>query len=270
MSLMNLQYIGLEEINGPLVFLDDVEGVGNEEMVEIKVDDGSVRYGRVVQIVGKRVAIQVFEGTNGISLDNTRATFTGHPVEMGLSKEILGRTFNGSGKPIDGLGYVYVDERRDINGLPLNPVARIYPRNYIQTGVSSIDALTTLIRGQKLPIFSGSGMPHNDLAVQIVKQAKIADGDGSNFCIVFAAMGVKNDVARYFRRSFEEAGVMNNVVMFLNLSNEPIIERILTPRFALTAAEYLAYRHDMHVLVILTDMTAYSSAPRVSCRAREK
>lgn len=262
MSLMNLQYIGLEEINGPLVFLDDVEGVGNEEMVEIKVDDGSVRYGRVVQIVGKRVAIQVFEGTNGISLDNTRATFTGHPVEMGLSKEILGRTFNGSGKPIDGLGYVYVDERRDINGLPLNPVARIYPRNYIQTGVSSIDALTTLIRGQKLPIFSGSGMPHNDLAVQIVKQAKIADGDGSNFCIVFAAMGVKNDVARYFRRSFEEAGVMNNVVMFLNLSNEPIIERILTPRFALTAAEYLAYRHDMHVLVILTDMTAYSEALR--------
>lgn len=259
---MNLQYIGLEEINGPLVFLDDVEGVGNEEMVEIRVDDGSVRYGRVVQIVGKRVAIQVFEGTNGISLDNTRATFTGHPVEMGLSKEILGRTFNGSGKPIDGLGYVYVDERRDINGLPLNPVARIYPRNYIQTGVSSIDALTTLIRGQKLPIFSGSGMPHNDLAVQIVKQAKIADGDGSNFCIVFAAMGVKNDVARYFRRSFEEAGVMNSVVMFVNLSNEPIIERILTPRFALTAAEYLAYRHDMHVLVILTDMTAYSEALR--------
>ncbi len=259
---MNLQYIGLEEINGPLVFIDDVEGVGNEEMVEIRLDNGAVRYGRVVQIDGKRVAIQVFEGTNGISLENTRAIFTGHPVEVGLSKEILGRTFNGSGKPIDGLGNVYVDERRDINGLPLNPVSRVYPRDYIQTGISSIDALTTLIRGQKLPIFSGSGMPHNELAVQIVKQAKIADADGDNFCIVFAAMGVKNDVARYFRRSFEEAGVMNRVVMFLNLSNEPIIERILTPRFALTVAEYLAFKHHMHVLVILTDMTAYSEALR--------
>jgi V/A-type H+/Na+-transporting ATPase subunit B len=259
---MNLQYIGLDEIKGPLIFLDDVEGIGFEEMVEIKLPNQSSRFGRVVQIEGKRVAIQVFQGTQDISLINTKTKFSGHPVEMSLSKEILGRIFNGSGKPIDGLGEVYIDETRNINGHPLNPVARVYPRNFIQTGVSSIDALTTLIRGQKLPIFSGSGMPHNELAVQIVKQAKIAEDKGDNFCIVFAAMGVKNDVADYFKRQFEEAGVMHKVVMFLNLSNEPIIERTLTPRFALTAAEYLAFKHDMHVLTILTDMTSYCEALR--------
>lgn len=259
---MNLQYIGLDEINGPIIFLDDVEGVGYEEMVEIRLPNQASRYGRVVQIEGKKVAIQVFEGTQEISLTNTKTKFSGHPVEMALSKEILGRTFNGSGRPIDGLGEVYIDELRNINGHPLNPVARVYPRNFIQTGISSIDALTTLIRGQKLPIFSGSGMPHNELAVQIVKQAKIAEEDGDNFCIVFAAMGVKNDVADYFRRQFEEAGVMHKVVMFLNLSNEPIIERTLTPRFALTAAEYLAYKHNMHVLTILTDVTSYCEALR--------
>jgi len=259
---MNLQYIGLDEIKGPLIFLDGVTGVGFEEMVEIKLNDGSSRFGRVVQMEGEKVAIQVFEGTQNISLVNTKTKFTGHSVEMSLSKEILGRTFNGSGRPIDGLGEVFVDEKRNINGQPLNPVSRIYPRDYIQTGISSIDALTTLIRGQKLPIFSGSGMPHNELAVQIVKQAKIAESKGNDFCIVFAAMGVKNDVAAYFRHSFEEAGVMNKVVMFLNLSNEPIIERILTPRFALTAAEYLAFKHDIHVLVILTDITSYCEALR--------
>jgi len=260
--MMNLQYIGLDEINGPLIFLDDVTGVGFEEMVEIKLTNGATRYGRVVQIEGTRVAIQVFEGTQNISLTNTRTRFTGHSVEMSLSKEILGRTFNGSGRPIDGLGEVFIDEKRNINGHPLNPVSRVYPRDYIQTGISSIDALTTLIRGQKLPIFSGSGMPHNELAVQIVKQAKIAESKGNDFCIVFAAMGVKNDVAAYFRHSFEQAGVMSKVVMFLNLSNEPIIERILTPRFALTAAEYLAFKHDIHVLVILTDITSYCEALR--------
>lgn len=259
---MNLQYIGLDEIKGPLIFLDDVEGVGFEEMVEIKLANQSSRFGRVVQIEGKKVAIQVFQGTQDISLTNTKTKFFGHPVEMSLSKEILGRVFNGSGRPIDGLGEVYIDETRNINGHPLNPVSRVYPRNFIQTGISSIDALTTLIRGQKLPIFSGSGMQHNELAVQIVKQAKIAEDQGDNFCIVFAAMGVKNDVADYFKRQFEEAGVMHKVVMFLNLSNEPIIERTLTPRFALTAAEYLAFKHDMHVLTILTDMTSYCEALR--------
>lgn len=259
---MSLQYLGLDEINGPLVFLDHVEGVGYEEMVEIRCKDGSSRMGRVVQLEGSRAAIQVFEGTNGLSLTNTRTRFKGKPMELPLSLELLGRVFNGSGRPIDGLGEIYAEKSADINGLPLNPVSRVYPRNYINTGISSIDALMTLIRGQKLPIFSGSGIPHNELAVQLVKQAKISDGDGKNFCIVFAAMGVKNDVADYFRRSFEEAGVMEHVAMFVNLSNDPIIERTLTPRCALTAAEYLAFEHGMHVLVIMTDITSYCEALR--------
>lgn len=259
---MNLQYIGLEEVNGPLVFLDKVENVGFEEMVEIQMKDGELRHGKVVQIDGKKAAIQVFEGTNGMSLSNTKIKFTGKPMEIGLSIEILGRTFNGSGEPIDGLGPVFVDEFFDINGTPLNPVSRVYPRNYINTGISSIDVLATLIRGQKLPIFSGSGMPHNEVAVQIVKQSKISEGEGKQFCVVFAAMGVKNDVADYFKRSFEEAGVMEKVVMFINVSNDPIIERLLTPRCALSAAEYLAFRHDMHVLVIMTDITSYCEALR--------
>ncbi len=259
---MNLQYIGLEGIDGSLIFLDGVTGVGFEEMVEIRLETGEIRYGRIVQISGQRVAVQVFEGTQDLSLVNTKTKFTGRPVEMALSKEILGRTFSGSGHPIDGLGEIFSDEKSNINGMPLNPVSRVYPKNFIQTGISSIDALTTLIRGQKLPIFSGAGLPHNELAVQIVKQAKIADENKSNFCIVFAAMGVKNDVAAYFKKSFQEAGVMHKVAMFLNLSNEPIIERILTPRFALTAAEYLAYKHDMHVLVILTDISSYCEALR--------
>jgi len=259
---LNLQYIGLEEINGPLVFLDHVENVGYEEMVEIQLSNGTTRYGRVVEIEGTKVAIQVFEGTNSMSLSNTKIKFSGRPMEIGLSLEILGRTFSGSGEPIDGLGPIFVDEFQDINGRPLNPVSRVYPRNYINTGISTIDALTTLIRGQKLPIFSGSGLPHNELAVQIVKQAKISEEEGQQFCIVFAAMGVKNDVASYFKRSFEEAGVLEKVVMFVNVSNDPIIERLLTPRCALSAAEYLAFKHNMHVLVILTDITSYCEALR--------
>lgn len=259
---MRLQYVGLDEINGPLIFLDNVEGVSFEEVVEISCQNGTTRMGRVVELDGKRAVIQVFEGTNHMSLKNTKTRFLGKPMEMPLSKELLGRTFNGAGQPIDGLGDIYAEKRADINGQPLNPVARVYPRNYINTGISSIDALTTLIRGQKLPIFSGSGMPHNELAVQLVKQAKISEGDGKNFAIVFAAMGVKNDVADYFKRSFEEAGVMDKVVMFVNLSNDPIIERTLTPRCALTVAEYLAYEHDMHILVILTDITSYCEALR--------
>jgi V/A-type H+-transporting ATPase subunit B len=183
-------------------------------------------------------------------------------MKIGLSLEVLGRMFNGIGEPIDGLGPIYCESEEDINGLPLNPVSRTYPRNYIHTGISSIDGLTTLIRGQKLPIFSGAGMPHNELAVQIVKQAKIAETKNQSFGIVFAAMGVKNDVADYFKRSFEEAGVLEKVVMYLNLSNDPIIERLITPRCALTTAEYLAYNKNMHVLVIMTDMTSYCEALR--------
>lgn len=259
---MSLQFVGLSEINGPLVVLDHVPSVSFDEMVELKMTNGAVRLGRVVQVDGERVVIQVFEGTNGISLTNASVRLLGHPVEMPLSPEVLGRTLSGAGRPIDGLGDVYALKKADINGKPLNPVARTYPKNYINTGISSIDCLTTLIRGQKLPIFSGSGMQHNKLAVQIVRQANIAEAAGQKFGVVFAAMGVKNDVADYFRRSFEEAGVMDKVVMFLNLSNDPIIERILTPRCALTTAEYLAFEQDMHILVVMTDMTSYCEALR--------
>lgn len=259
---MNLQYVGLNEINGPLVVLDGVEGASYDEVVDIRLDDGSSRIGRVVEISGNKAVLQVFEGTNGLSLKNTRTRFMGKPMEMPLSPEILGRVFNGAGRPVDGLGEIYAEKTADINGKPLNPVSRSYPRNYIHTGISSIDVLMTLIRGQKLPIFSGSGLSHNKLAVQIVRQAEIAEESGQEFAVVFAAMGVKNDVADYFRRSFEESGVLQRVAMFLNLSNDPIIERILTPRCALTAAEYLAFEKNMHILVILTDMTSYAEAVR--------
>lgn len=259
---MNVKYIGLSEINGPLVALDHVSGISYDEMAEIKLDDGTRRLARVVEVEKDRAVLQVFEGTKGLSLVNTTTSFQGKPMELALSTEMLGRIFSGAGKPIDGLGDIFPEKYRDINGSPLNPVSRTYPRNYINTGISSIDALTTLIRGQKLPIFSGSGLSHNKLAVQIVRQAKIADENGQDFAIVFGAMGVKNDVADYFKRCFEETGVLQRVAMFLNLSNDPIIERILTPRCALTCAEYLAFEHDMHILVILTDMTSYAEALR--------
>ena len=259
---MILDYIGVKEINGSLIVLDDVENASFEEVVDIRMDDGTMRQGRIVQMEGKRVVIQVFEGTRGISLQNTRTRLLGHPMEMPLSPEILGRVFDGAGRPIDGLGDIFPLKRANINGTPINPVSRIYPKNYINTGISTIDVLMTLIRGQKLPIFSGSGMKHNELAVQIARQAKIKDANENNFAIVFAAMGAKNDVAEYFRRSFDESGVLQKVVMFLNLSNDPIIERILTPRCALTVAEYLAFELGMHVLVIMTDMTAYCEALR--------
>lgn len=259
---MSIQYVGLSEINGPLVVIDNVKNVSYDEIAQIKLDDGTIRLGRVVEVSEDRAVLQVFEGTKGISLKNTQTKFAGKPMEMPLSTEILGRVFNGAGKPIDGLGEIYSEKSVDINGKPLNPVSRTYPRNYIRTGISSIDALMTLIRGQKLPIFSGSGMSHNKLAVQIVRQAQIAEDSGQEFAVIFGAMGVKNDVADYFKKSFEETGVLSKVAMFLNLSNDPIIERILTPRCALTAAEYLAFEKDMHILVILTDMTSYAEALR--------
>ena len=259
---MIIDYLGVKEINGSLIVIDGVENVSFEEVVDIRLETGEVRQGRVVQIDGKRIVVQVFEGTRNISLDNTRTRLTGRPMEMPLSPEILGRVFDGAGRPIDGLGEIFPEKRVNINGTPINPVSREYPRNYINTGVSSIDVLTTLIRGQKLPIFSGSGMKHNELAIQIARQAKISGADKNNFAIVFAAMGVKNDVANYFKKSFEESGVLERVVMFLNLSNDPVIERTLTPRCALTTAEYLAFELDMHILVIMTDMTSYAEALR--------
>ena len=259
---MIIDYVGVKEINGSLIVLDNVEDASFEEMVDIRLDNGTFRHGRIVQIEGKRIVIRVFEGTKSISLDNTRTRLKAKPMELPLSPEIMGRVFSGAGVPIDGLGDVYPVKRANINGTPMNPVSRIYPRNYINTGISTIDTLMTLIRGQKLPIFSGSGMKHNELAVQIVRQAKISDDEDNNFCVVFAAMGVKNDVADYFRRSFDQSGVLSRVVMFLNLANDPIIERTLTPRCALTAAEYLAFECNMHVLVIMTDMTSYAEALR--------
>lgn len=257
---MIIEHTGLIQINGPLVVLDGVPDAANEEIVELRSGDGTSRMGRVVQMSGQRIVVQVFEGTRGLSLENTQVSLTGHPMELPLSPEILGRVFDGVGRPLDGLGEVYPQRRENVNGKPINPVSRIMPRSYINTGISAIDGLTTLIRGQKLPIFSGSGMRHNELAVQIARQANI--GDGEEFAIVFAAMGVKNDVADYFRRSFEESGAMGRVVMFLNLANDPIVERTITPRCALTAAEYLAFTLEMHVLVILTDMTSYCEAVR--------
>ncbi len=255
-------HVGLSEISGSLVVLDGVENASFEEIVELRLTDGTTRTGRVVQIDGERIVVQVFEGTSGISLQNTSTVMTGRPMEMPLSPELLGRVFSGTGRPVDGLGEIFPEVSRDINGVPINPVSRSYPRDFISTGISSIDGLATLIRGQKLPIFSGSGMKHNELAVQIVRQAKIKGADSSNFAIVFCAMGVKNDVADYFRRSFEASGVLERVVMFLNLSSDPIIERVLTPRCALTVAEYLAFELGMHILVVMTDMTAYAEALR--------
>lgn len=259
---MVINYVGVKEINGSLIVIDGVKGVSFEEIVDIELEDGSKRQGRVVQIDGERIVVQVFEGTRAVSLNNTKTRLTGRPMEMPLSPEIMGRVLNGAGKPIDGLGDIFPVKKQNINGTAINPVSRIYPRNYINTGISSIDTLMTLIRGQKLPIFSGSGMKHNELAVQIVRQAKISGADSTNFGVVFAAMGVQNDVAQYFKKSFEESGVMSRVVMLLNLSNDPIIERMLTPKCALTVAEYLAFELDMHILVIMTDMTSYAEALR--------
>lgn len=261
---MAIEYMGLNNIQGPLVVIEGVDDTFYEEMVTVTLDSGEKRIGRVIEISGDKAVIQVFEGTSNLSLTNTKTKFMGETMRLPLSKEMLGRTLDGVGRPIDGLGDYFADEVRDVNGQPINPVSREYPNNFIQTGISSIDALATLIRGQKLPIFSGDGMPHDALAVQIARQAKITgdDEDGDKFAIVFAAMGVKHDVADYFKKSFEESGVLGKVVMFLNLSNDPVVERIITPRCALTAAEYLAFKHDMHVLAILTDMTSYAEALR--------
>ena len=224
---MAIEYLGLSEINGPLVVLEDVKDAFFEEIVEFTVEGNQKKLGRITAVYEDKAIIQVFEGTDNMSLKNTHTRLTGHPMEIALSEEILGRTFDGIGKPIDGLGPITADYKANINGLPLNPVTRQYPRNYIRTGISAIDGLTTLIRGQKLPIFSGNGLPHDDLAAQIVQQASLGDNTDEKFAIVFAAMGVKYDVAEFFRRTFEESGVSDHVVMFLNLANDPVVERLI-------------------------------------------
>ena len=259
---MAIEYLGLSSINGPLIALEGVQDAFYDEIVDFVVNGKEHKMGRIVEVYKDKAIIQVFEGTENMSLNNTHTRLTGHPMEIGLSEEMLGRTFNGIGEPIDDLGPITVEEVRDVNGLPLNPVRREYPRNYIRTGISAIDGLTTLIRGQKLPIFSGNGLPHDQLAAQIVKQASLGDSTNEDFAIVFAAMGVKHDVADFFRRTFEESGVANHVAMFLNLANDPVVERLITPKVALTAAEYLAFEKGMHILVILTDMTSFAEAMR--------
>ncbi|MCI6676531.1 MAG: V-type ATP synthase subunit B [Clostridiales bacterium] len=260
---MAIKYLGLSEINGSLIALEGVQNAAFDEIAEISVNNGKEKkLGRIVECYKDKAIIQVFEGTENMSLTNTHTRLTGHPMQIGLSSDILGRTFNGIGQPIDGLGPIDAELYRDINGMPLNPVKREYPRNYIRTGISAIDGLTTLIRGQKLPIFSGNGLPHDKLAAQIVKQASLGDNSDEKFAIIFAAMGVKYDVAEFFRRTFEESGVSDHVVMFLNLANDPVVERLITPKMALTAAEYLAFEKGMHILVILTDMTSFAEALR--------
>ena len=259
---MAIEYLGLSKVNGPFVVLEGVRGAAFDEIVEITVEGKEKKLGRIVEIYDDRAVVQVFEPTENISLQNTHTRLTGHPMEIGISTEILGRTLNGIGQPIDGLGEVPAEVRLDVNGKPLNPVTREYPRNYIRTGISAIDGLTTLIRGQKLPIFSGNGLPHDQLAAQIVRQASLGEGSDDKFAIVFAAMGVKYDVAEYFRHTFEESGVSDHVVMFLNLANDPVVERLITPKVALTVAEYLAFEKSMHILVILTDMTSFAEAMR--------
>lgn len=259
---MSIEYLGLSSINGPLIVLEGVQDAFFDEIVEFTVNEKERKLGRIIEIYEDKAVIQVFEGTENMSLVNTHTKLTGHPMEIALSPDILGRTFNGIGQPIDDLGPITSSLMRDVNGLPLNPVTREYPRNYIRTGISAIDGLTTLIRGQKLPIFSGNGLPHDQLAAQIVKQASLGDDSDEEFAIVFAAMGVKHDVAEFFQRTFEESGVSDHVVMFLNLANDPVVERLITPKVALTAAEYLAFEQNKHILVILTDMTSFAEAMR--------
>ena len=259
---MAVEYLGLSKINGPLAVLEGVRGAAYDEIVEMTVNGSEPRLGRIIEIYDDRAVIQVYEGTDGMALRNTHTRLTGHPMEIGVSEEMLGRTFNGIGVPIDGLGDIEPDKMLDVNGKPLNPVSREYPRNYIRTGISAIDGLTTLIRGQKLPIFSGNGLPHDQLAAQIVQQASLGDDSDGKFAIVFAAMGVKYDVADFFRRTFEESGVSDHVAMFINLANDPVVERLITPKIALTLAEYLAFEKEMHILVILTDMTSFAEAMR--------
>lgn len=259
---MSIEYLGLSSIRGPLIALEGVQDASYDEIVQITVEGKEKKLGRIVEIYEDKAVIQVFEGTENMSLKNTHTKLTGHPLELALSPSILGRTFNGIGQPIDGMGDVEAEKRVDVNGKPMNPVTRKYPRNYIRTGFSAIDGLTTLIRGQKLPIFSGNGLPHDQLAAQIVRQASLGEDSEEKFAIVFAAMGLKYDVAEFFRKTFEEAGVSSHVVMFLNLANDPVVERLITPKVALTAAEYLAFEKGMHILVILTDMTSFAEAMR--------
>ncbi|MCS7140877.1 MAG: V-type ATP synthase subunit B [Candidatus Nitrosocaldus sp.] len=266
---VGVEYTRVSEIRGPLLIVEGVSRASFDELVEVETSDGIKRLGKVLEVGQGKAVIQVFEGTTGLSVKGTRARFLGKTMEVPVSQELLGRVFDGLGRPIDGLPEPIAEEFRDVNGAPINPERREYPRDFIQTGVSVIDGMLTLVRGQKLPIFSGSGMPHNVLAAQIARQATVV-GSGEEFAVVFAAIGVQYSEAQYFKRSLEESGALRRSTLFLNLADDPAIERIITPRVALTVAEYLAFDLNMHVLVILTDMTNYAEALREISAAREE
>ncbi len=259
--LKGREYIGVEKIDGPLLFVKNTHPVGYRELIECIDNDGNLRLGMVLETSTDAVLAQVFEGTSGLTIPKTRVRFTGEPLEIVVSRDMLGRVFNGLGHPIDGGPPPKGELELRVTGKPINPTAREYPRDFLQTGISVLDGMNTLIRGQKLPIFSGNGLPHNELAAQITRQAKIR-GAESDFAVIFTAMGVKHDVAQFFTRSFEESGALEKVALFLSLADDPSIERLITPRTALTLAEFLAYHEEMHVLVIMTDMTNYCEALR--------
>jgi V/A-type H+/Na+-transporting ATPase subunit B len=269
MALAGLEYTTIREISGPLLFVESVRGVGYGELARIKTPSGEERRGQVLEIGGGVAVVQVFEGTTGLDVAKTSIRFTGETVKLPVSNDMLGRIFDGSGRPIDGGPRIIPDDYLDVNGNPINPFAREYPREFIQTGISTIDGMNTLVRGQKLPLFSASGLPHNAVAAQIARQAKVI-GSEEPFTTIFAAMGITADELRFFRDDFEEQGAFDHVTMFVNLADDPAIERILTPRLALTAAEYFAIKEGNHVLVILTDMTNYAESLREISAAREE
>jgi V/A-type H+-transporting ATPase subunit B len=268
LSEVTKEYKTITEIAGPLIFLEKTEPVSYNELVNITLSDGSTKRGQVLDTSHDKVVVQVFEGTGGLNRQ-CGVRFTGETIKLPVSKDMLGRILSGSGEPLDGGPRIIPEDRLDINGAAINPFSRMPPKDFIQTGISTIDGTNTLVRGQKLPIFSGSGLPHNEIALQIARQAKVP-GSEEDFAVVFAAMGITNEEAQYFMQDFERTGALERAVVFLNLANDPAVERLITPRMALTAAEYLAYEHDMHVLVILTDITNYCEALRQMGAAREE
>ncbi len=263
------EYKTIQEIASPLMIVKNVEGVTYDELAEIELPNGEVRRCKVLEVEDDHAVVQLFESAQGINLAESKVRFLGHPLQLGVSEDMLGRVFNGMGEPIDGGPAILAEEHRDINGLPMNPAARAYPAEFIQTGVSTIDGLNTLVRGQKLPIFSASGLPHAALAAQIARQAKVL-GDNENFAVVFAAIGITFEESEYFIQEFRRTGAIDRTVVFSNLANDPAVERIATPRMALTAAEYLAFEKDMQVLVILTDITNYAEALREVSAAKKE
>lgn len=269
MSNKDVEYTTVSEVAGPLMIVEGVKDVAYNEVVKIRTVDGEERTGQVLEAFMDKAIVQVFEGTKGLETDKTSVRFIGETMKLGVSKDMLGRVFDGTGNPIDGAPPIIPEERRDINGNPINPFSREYPREFIQTGISTIDGLNTLVRGQKLPIFSGAGLPHNEMAAQIARQAKVL-GREEKFAVVFCAMGITAEEANLFIRDFENTGALERTVMFLNLADDPTIERVILPRMALTCAEYLAFDLDMQVLVILTDMTNYAEALREIAAAREE